>query len=408
MQDRKINKTMEWYLGQPKDIQLSLFNHYIEMMQIMADKLMEEEVKEKTGERYERDKPEDGRYNRWGSNPGTIRIAEEKVPIRVPRIYDNQTKTTSSPETYHQLQADLPTEAVMKKVLLGLSQKDYEEVVKQGVDSFGLSQSSISRAFIEETSKALAEFENRDLGCYDFLVLVVDGKSLAKDSMIIALGITSNGVKIPIGFIQSASENKEAVKGLLSDLIARGFRFEEGILAIVDGSKALNSAVKEVFSGFVVIQRCQWHKRENVVSYLNEKDERYYRGRLQGAYNMPDYHSAKTELLELVNELEKINFSAARSLREGMEETLTIHRLGYAELGRSFITTNTIENVNHLIMKHIGRVRNWKSSNMKMRWMAAALLRVEKKMRRIDNYDKLDLLRRAIKSELKLKQEMVA
>lgn len=408
MQDKQINKNLEWYLGQSKEIQLSLFNHYIEMMKIMADNLMEEEVKEKAGERYERNKPEEGRYSRWGSNPGTIRIGEEKVPIRVPRIYDKQTNQTSSPETYHQLQTELPSEEVMRKVLLGVSQKDYEEVVKQGADSFGLSQSSISRAFIEETSKALAEFENRDLSSYDFLVLVVDGKYLSKDSMVIALGITSNGVKIPIGFIQSASENKEAVKGLLSDLIARGFRFEEGILTIVDGSKALSSAVKEVFSEFVVIQRCQWHKRENVVSYLNEKDERYYKGRLQGAYNMPDYHSAKTELIAIMNELEKINLSAARSLREGMEETLTLHRLGYADLGHSFITTNTIENINHLIMKHIGRVKNWKSSNMKMRWMAAALLQVEKKMRRVDKYDKLDLLRRAIKNELKLNQQMVA
>jgi putative transposase len=408
MQDNENKRDVEWYLNQPRDLQLSLFSQYIEIMKIMANNFLQEEVKQKTGQWYQRDRPEAGRYSRWGSNPGSIRIGEEKVPIRVPRIYDKSTDSTSSPEVYEKLKADLPSQEVMKKILLGISQKDYEEVVKQSADSFGLSQSSVSRAFIEETAKALEEFENRDLSYYDFIALVIDGKYLARDAMIIALGITSNGTKIPIGIIQSGSENKEAIKGLLDNLISRNFRYDQGILAIVDGSKALSSAVKEVFGGFVVIQRCQWHKRENVLSYLNETHKRYYRVRLQMAYDKKDYHSAKTELINIINELERINRSAARSLREGLEETLTIHRLGYAELGHSFTTTNTLENVNHLIMKHIGRVKHWKSSYMKIRWMAAALLMVEKKLRRVNNYHKLDLLRTGIKTELKLQKEMVA
>jgi putative transposase len=408
MQNKENQRDLEWYFNQQTEVQLSLFSHYIEMMKIMANNLLQEELKEKTGERYQRERPESGRYSRWGSNPGSIRIGEEKVPVRVPRIYDKDTNRTLSPEIYERLKAELPSQEVMKKVILGISQKDYEEVVKQGAESFGLSQSSISRAFIEETGKALEEFENRDLRYYDFLALVIDGKYLAKDAMVIALGITITGVKLPIGIIQSSSENKEAIKGLLDNLISRNFRYDQGILAIVDGSKALSSAVKEVFEGFVVIQRCQWHKRENVISYLNERQADYYRTRLQVAYDKPDYHSARTELLNVLNELERINHSAAKSLREGMEETLTIHRLGFAEMGSSFRTTNTLENINHLIMKHIGKVKNWRSSYMKMRWMAAALLQVEKKLRRVDNYYKLDLLRTGIKSELKLKREMIA
>jgi putative transposase len=408
MQNNENNKDIKWYLSQPMDLQISMFNHYIDLMKIMANNFLQEEVKQKTGDWYQRDRPESGRYSRWGSNPGSIRVGEEKVPIRVPRIYDKKNNNTSSPEIYEKLKADLPTPEVMKKILLGISQKDYEEVVKQGAESFGLSQSSISRAFIEETGKALQAFENRDLRYYDFIALVIDGKYLARDAMIIALGITSNGTKIPIGIIHSGSENKEAIKGLLDNLISRNFRYDQGILAIVDGSKALSSAVKEVFEGFVIIQRCQWHKRENVLSYLNESQKKYYRVRLQMAYDKKDYHSAKTELINLINELDRVNRSAARSLREGLEETLTIHRLGFAELGHSFTTTNTLENINHLIMKHIGRVKNWKNSYMKLRWMAAALLMVEKKLRRVDNYHKLDLLRTGIKTVLKLQKEMVA
>jgi len=408
MENNQINRDLKWYLNQQSDLQLSLFSHYVEMLKILANQILEDEVKTKTGERYDREKPEQGRYSRWGSNPGSIRIGEEKVPLRVPRIHDNQANTTESPLNYHKLQAELPSEELMRKVLLGISQSDYESVVKQGAESFGLSQSSVSRAFIEQTSKALEEFENRDLGYNDFLALVIDGKHLAKDQMIIALGITSNGVKIPIGLVQSVSENKQAVIGLLNNLIARNFRFEEGILAIADGSKAISSAIKEVMGGYVIIQRCQWHKRENIVSYLNENLAHHFRGRLQAAYDNPDYEGARSALLEVLNELEKINHSAANSLKEGMEETLTIHKLGYAKLGNSFTTSNTIENVNHLITKHIGRVKNWKNPNMKMRWMTAALLQIQRKLRRVNNYDKLHLLRQAIKTELNLPQQMIA
>src|SRR5512146_2779354 len=393
MKDKQINRNLKWYLEQTEDMQLSLFSHYVEMMKIIAGQLLEDEVRGKAGGRYEKEKPEEGRYSRWGSNPGSIRIGEEKAKIRVPRIYDKENKTTESPERYRKLKAELPTEEVMKKVIMGISQNDYQEVTKQMTESFGLSQSSISRAFVEQSSKALEEFEGRDLRHYDFIGLVIDGKYLSRDTIIIALGITSNGTKIPIGMIQSCSENKEAIKGLLENLIRRNFRFNEGILAIADGSKALSSAIKEVFSGFVIVQRCQWHKRENVVSYLSQRQGEEYRRKLQKAYDIEDYHSAKTELITIMNELENINHSAAKSLKEGMEETLTLHRLGFAGMGRSFRTTNIIENVNRLTIKHIGKVRNWKNSNTKMRWMAAALLEVEKKLRRVDHYDKLDLLR---------------
>ncbi|AFN75914.1 hypothetical protein MROS_2684 [Melioribacter roseus P3M-2] len=155
---------------------------------------------------------------------------------------------------------------MIKSILLGLSQKDYGKLSKTIAESFGLSQSSISRKFIEESSKELEAYEKRDLSNYDFTALLIDGKYLSREQIVIAMGITIAGDKLLLGFIQSTTENSRAVKGLLKDLLDRNFKFEEGLLCVLDGSKGLSKAVKETFGKYCLIQRCNWHKRENVVS----------------------------------------------------------------------------------------------------------------------------------------------
>jgi transposase-like protein len=405
-----LQQNLDWYKNQSLETQLSLFSNFLEIAKILANQMLEEEVKEKAGERYNREKPSSGRYSRWGSNPGSIRVGEEKVKIKVPRIHDNQSLVTESPGSYQKLRSiELPSEALMKKIILGLSEHDYQEVVKMGVESFGLSQSTVSKAFIEESTKALEEFEKRDLGLYDFIALILDGKYLSKENIVIALGITISGEKIPLGFIQTTTENSTAVKGLLKDLLRRNFKYTEGILALVDGSKGLRKAIDETFGKYALVQRCQWHKRENVLSYLSQEHQEQYRGKLQRAYSEPDYKTASSKLKEIITELMKINRSAARSLEEGLEETLTIHRLGLVEqLGRSFTTTNLIENLNSQLKKYLGRVKRWMNSEMRSRWMAVALLQIEKRMRKVNNYEKLHLLRTSLKTELKIKQKKAA
>jgi len=297
----------------------------------------------------------------------------------------------------------------LKKIIIGLTEHRYEEVVKMATESFGLSQSSVSRAFIEESKKALECFERRGLGLYDFIALVIDGKYLAKEQVVIALGITINGDKIPLGFIHTTTENNIAIKGLLKNLIERGFKFTEGILTITDGSKGLIKAVKETFGEFAIEQRCTWHKRENVVSYLKDEEKDIYRGKLQRAYSEPDYETAKMKLLQIRDELRKINYSAANSLEEGLEETLTLHRLGLVEeLGKSLSTTNTIENLNSQLGRYLHRIKYWVTPEMRARWVATALFQIEKRMRKINSYKKLNLLRTALKTELKIEQQRVA
>jgi putative transposase len=402
----KEKENLEWLLNQPAEKQYQLFQNFVEVTKLHYNQLMEEEARNKAGEKYERGK----RYRRWGSNPGSIRIGEEKVPVEVPRFYDKAAERTEEAEYYQRLHnIPMPSEEVIKKVIKGLSQHDYEEVTKSVLESFGLSQSTVSRTFIEESKKQLEEFEKRDLGLYDFVALVIDGKYLSRDNIVIALGVTITGIKVPIGFIQTTTENSEAVKGLLKNLIERNFHFEEGLLTIVDGSKGLRKAVGETFGNLSLIQRCQWHKRENVVSYLREEEKDIYRGKLQRAYDEPDYETSKRRLIEVRDELKRINRTAANSLEEGLEETLTIHRLGLVEiLGRGFTTTNLIENLNSQLAKYIRKVKRWINSDMRARWVAVALIEIEKKMRRVNRYDKLHLLRTALRAELKLGQQKVA
>lgn len=404
------NKNLEWFQNLGIEEQLNIFQDYAEMLRIVATNLMQEDIEKKCGERYSRQKPESGRYNRWGYNPGSIKIGDEKIPIEVPRYKDNYSQRVENNDIYSQLkEQESPREEMIKSILLGLSQKDYGKLSKTIAESFGVSQSSISRKFIEESSKELEAYEKRDLSKYDFTALLIDGKYLSREQIVIAMGITITGDKLLLGFIESTTENSRAVKGLLKDLLDRNFKFEEGLLCVLDGSKGLSKAVKETFGKYCLIQRCNWHKRENVVSYLNEKDQEYYRYRMQSAYREPTYEGAKSKLMEILNELGKKNRSAANSLREGLEETLTLHRLGLAvELGRSLSTTNSIENVNSKLARYLRKIKNWKSPDMLVRWIAMALIEVESRLRRIHNYKKLYLLRDALKSELGINRTKVA
>jgi len=403
-------KNLDWLSIQPIEYQISLFQDYVEIMKIIANNLMQEDISKKCGEHYSHDKEEAGRYNRWGYNPGSIKIGSEKIPIDVPRYYDLDKRKTSNADVYGKIkEQESLTNEKMRSILLGLSQKDYGNIARTMAESFGLSQSTISRRFIEESSEELKKFEERDLGNYDFVALMIDGKYLAKEQAVIALGITITGEKLVLGFIQTTSENTEAVKGLLKNLLERNLKFTEGLLCVLDGSKGLRKAVKEVFANFCIIQRCQWHKRENVVSYLNEKDKLIYRARLQAAYSEPLYEEAKRKLIEILNDLFKVNRSAANSLQEGLEETLTIQRLGLTvELGKSLSTTNCIENLNSRIGTYLRKIKHWKSPEMLARWVTMSFLEIEPRLRRINNYQQLNLLRCALKTELKIEHTMVA
>ena len=327
----------------------------------------------------------------WPSLASGIPEAEKEQPLR----------------SYQQMKRPVELSSQLEEaILLGLSQRDYQRVASAFTDGFGLSQSMVSRRFQERSRKALEAFENRSLKEQDIIALIIDGKYLAKHQMVICLGVDSSGHKIPLGFIETTTENGPAIKGLLQDLIRRDLDFSDGLLCVVDGAKGLHKAIREVFGEFALVQRCQWHKRENVVSYLNASDEERYRKQLQRAYSLPSYPEARQALLEIHQELQTLNRSAANSLMEGFEETLTVHRLGlFEELGRTFKTTNSIENVNSQLGRYLGKVKHWVHSDQRQRWVALGLMEVEQRMRRIDNYEALPKLRQALKQQIAEHQE---
>ena len=367
---------------------------------------LKEEVKHLTGERYSRQGGLPG-HHRWGSQPRSIYLSDQKMRIDVTRVR-NSVKNEEVPlNTCQALQSPRQAdEGLLRRILLGLSCRNYESCAEATPEAFGLSCSTVSRRFIQASSRKLKDLVERDLSAYDFVALFIDGKSFAEDEMIIALGVTSKGEKIPLGFIQAATENERVVKSFLNGLLGRGLSIEEGILCIIDGAKGLYSAIRKVFTDRALIQRCQWHKRENVVSYLPKSLQAIWRRRLQKAYEKSTYEEARNALNRLKPELKLLNESALASLEEGLEETLTLHRLGlFTQLGISLKTTNCIESVMSMVGQYTDKVDYWKNSSQKHRWIASALLEIEPRLRRIKGYRYLPLLRRALKQNLQLIKE---
>lgn len=205
------------------------------------------------------------------------------------------------------------------------------------------------------------------------------------------------GDKIPLGFVHAPSEHSGPVMDLFRDLRKRGLQSDKGLLFVIDGSKGFRKAIIELFGSKAVIQRCKWHKRENVLVYLPEKEHQPFKRDFSEALRQPSYADAKAALLSLAKQLEPINLSAAKSLKEGMEDLLTLHRLGMQELfGRTFSTTNCIENLNSQLGKYLHKVKYWKNSAQRHRWIAAALIEIEHSMRKVPNYRKLNKLQNAI------------
>jgi transposase-like protein len=296
-------------------------------------------------------------------------------------------------------------EVLLRRVLHGISCRNYEGAAAAVPGAIGLSGSSVSRSFVEASAAALKKFQERDLPGEDYVALFLDGKAFTDATMVIALGITMTGEKHFLGFIETDTENATVLSAFLRSLLARGLDISEGILVIIDGGKGLRAAVRKVFAKRALVQRCMWHKRENVVSYLPQREQVAWRRRLQRAMDRPTEEEARRALEALWAELEVINQSAAASLREGLDEILTLHRLGvFASLGRSFKTTNCLENVNGLVEERCAKVDCWKNSNQRQRWLATVLLDIEPRLRTVVGYRQLQLLRKALQRELKIRK----
>ncbi|MFH1831127.1 MAG: transposase [Pseudomonadota bacterium] len=384
------------------DSRVELIQALIPLALMKVEEELETEVMALAGERYARTGPV-----RYGKNPGSVVLGGQRVGVSVPRVRDRaggeEIPLASYRRLHHGKDCD---DASLIRVLKGLSCRDYEAAAMAVPEAFGLSSSSVSRRFVRASGKQLKALQNRDLSTHNIVVIVLDGKTFSKDDLIVALGVTLEGSKVVLGFVEASTENERVTSEFLRGLLSRGLNIDEGVLVVVDGSKGLLAGIRKALAGRVLIHRCNWHKRENVVSYVSKEEQPVLRKRLQRAYDRPTYDESKRELMKIRRDLEDRNQSAVGSLDEGFEETLTLHRLGVFPLvGKSLKTTNCMESVNALIEQRCGKVDNWKSSSQRQRWLASTLLDIEPRLNRIAGYRHLHKLRAALKKELKLNEK---
>ena len=384
------------------DPKVELIRALVPLGLMHVEELLDEEVTALAGARCARKAGAiEGR--RHGHNPGTVGLAGQRVPIRVPRI--RRVAGSEIPlRSYAALHGDRAVnDLLLTRVLYGISCRNYEAAAEVIPGAIGLSGSTVSRGFIQASAAKLRELQERDLSGEDVVALVLDGKTFADATMVIALGITLSGEKRFLGFVETDTENAPVLTLFLRALVERGLDLSQGVLVILDGGKGLRAAVRKAFRGRALVQRCQWHKRENVVSYLGKHEQVVWRQRLQRAYNRPDYNEAIGALETLHRELDERNQSAAGSLAEGLDETVTLHRLGlFGVLGRSLKTTNGLESVNALVEERCAKVDHWQNSSQRQRWLATALLDIEPRLRKVAGYRHLPKLRAELKQALKI------
>ena len=353
--------------------------------------VMDEEVKSLAGERHQQH--EGRRAHRWGKEDGYCVVDGQKVPIRRTRLRtaDKREKRLGS---YELFQRSGPIQAsVWDKMMRGLSTRNYGAVVKDFQDAYGIEKSAVSENFIEASREKVKQLMERPLGELRLCAVLIDGTPFKDRQMIVALGIGCDGTKTVLGIREGATENATVVSALLSELVERGLDFSTPRLYILDGGKALHAAVRRHAGEAAFIQRCQVHKKRNVVDHLPDEHKADVKRKLQNAYAMSEYSDARCALEKLHRELMDLNPSAARSLEEGMEETLTVHRLRVPDqLRRTLSCTNVIESAFSIVETVCRNVKRWRPGDQIERWVGSGLLVAERQFRKVIGHRQIPLL----------------
>jgi transposase-like protein len=372
----------------------------------LMELLMEEEVRELVGERS-RPQP-DRTASRWGKERGYCVVMGQKVRVSRPRVRttDDQEVRLGSYEMFHR--GEPLTETVWEKLMLGLSTRKYGQAVRQFSEAYGLEKSAISEHFIEASRTKLKEMMERRLDKLKLCALLIDATPFAGQQMVAALGISQDGRKTILGIRQGATENATVVGELMGELANRGLDFSEPRLYVLDGGKALHAAVKKYAGESAPIQRCQVHKRRNVLDHLTDEQKPLVAKKLNVAYALEDHAAAKLALEQLHRELMDINPSAARSLGEGLEETLTVHRLHVPpQLRKTLASTNVIESAFSIVERVCSNVKRWHPGDQRERWVGSGLLVAEKQFRRVQGHKQIPNLLRELESLVPSKSEVV-
>ena len=357
----------------------------------VAEEVMQWEVTRLAGPKNHAD-PECGNV-RWGTQPGGCVVGGQKVPLTKPGLRNRHQREVPLGSYEVLQQSCLMEDSVWHKIMHGLTTRRYSEVVRELEQSYGIEKSTVSEHFIEASRRHLDKLSQRNLGEDAFCAMMVDGTPFGDQDVVVAIGLTLQGKKKVLGLHQGATENATVVKHLLDDLGQRGVAFDVPRLYVIDGGKALHAAIRKKAGRCAVIQRCQVHKIRNVTEHLTEDFQMAIRCKMRNAYTMRELSDAKRGLDALLHELMHLNPSAARSLEEGMEETLAMHRLRVPEnLRRTLASTNLIESAFSTVETVCRNVKRWQGGDQYLRWIASGLIWAESRWKRIQGYRELPIL----------------
>lgn len=355
---------------------------------------------------------EKGRHNafreayRHGHEQTKVVLDGRKRSVEKPRVRSKNGSELPLPSLAWFQSEDALNKEILRTLLCGVSTRKYQRsIADDGENGSCTSKSEVSRRYIASLQTLMDAFFSRALDG-DYVAIMIDGMSVSDISIIAAMGIKADGHKQVLGLISGATENSIVVKQLLADLIERGLSPDTPRLFVLDGAKALHKAVSDTFGNMAVIQRCQVHKKRNVLSYLPQSEQANVSLAISKAYLEFDYAKAKKLLLLLADNLENRYPDAAASLREGLEETLTVHRLKVPGiLRKTLANTNAMESANSVAAAHVRRIANWKDGEMILRHFAAAFLEAEASFRRVSGYREIPFLVAALAAESGLSQK---
>jgi transposase-like protein len=358
---------------------------------MVISELLEHEVAQLCGEHRKRSAARSG--YRYGRQSGYIVLGGQKVRIEKPRIRTIDGRREVQLALYNRLQqTSVIDKSVMRRLVRGVSCRNYRSVVETITGSVGLSRSSVSRSFIRATEARVVEFYNRRFTGMRVVAIFIDGVHFKGQMVVAAIGVTSEGRKIVLSVRQGATENAQVCIDLLEELRQRGLSTEQNTLFILDGSKALHAAVERVWGTHALIQRCQVHKMRNVRAYVSDELWNEVQSQMRAAYADKNAMKARKRLLTTTKWLERVAPAAARSLREGLDQTLTVASLRLPDtLVRTLVTTNPVESPFQRIRSLTGRITRW-TGEMRIRWCITGLMEAEQRFKRISGAKHIDKL----------------
>jgi putative transposase len=341
---------------------------------------------------------------RHGQGRGSVTLGGRRVAVDRPRARTTDGHEVPLGSYEHFAAEDMLTQVVMERMLAGVATRRHARTAdpvgeKVSGTEKSTSKSAISRRFVRQTETALGQLMARDLTDLDIKVLMLDGEHMAERCVVVALAITADGTKVPVGLWDGSTENKTVVRALLADLVERGLAFDDGLLVVLDGAKALSAAVREVFGAKALIQRCTLHKRRNIAEHLPDKEQAWVDAKLVKAFGHPDPEQGLRNAKSLATQLDKNYPGAAASLREGLQEMFTVARLGVdGRLAKTLTTSNPVESMISIARATNRNVTRWRDGQMVLRWTAAGMLNAERSFRRIKGHKQMpqlvDALRR--------------